>query len=234
MADRYYGEHADPEYGSPSKRTGKKVAIVGSGPTGLSAAFFLARSGHDVTVFEGDSEPGGIMRWGIPSYRLPKDVLARDIKNITALGVRIETNRRVTSFAPLKEAGFDAVFLATGDRGGRKLSVPGEELPGVIDSMDFLHATNGGHPTDFHGKTVVVIGGGNVAFDSARSALRLGARSVKLFCLESASEMPAHRWEVQEAEVEGVVVTNSWGVHEIHGEEGKVPEHRTHTVHLRL
>jgi len=222
MADRYYGEHADPEYGPTSKRSGKKVAIVGSGPTGLSAAFFLARSGHDVTVFEGDSEPGGIMRWGIPSYRLPKDVLARDLKNITALGVRVETNHRITALAPLKEEGFDAVFLATGDRGGRKLSVPGEELAGVVDSMDFLHATNAGHPTDLHGNAVVVIGGGNVAIDSARSALRLGARSVKLFCLESSPEMPAHRWEVQEAEDEGVVVTTSWGVHEIHGEEGKV------------
>jgi heterodisulfide reductase subunit A-like polyferredoxin len=222
MADRYYAAHAEPEYGPPTKRTGKKVAVVGSGPTGLAAAFYLARSGHEVTVFEGDREPGGIMRWGIPSYRLPKGVLARDLKNITALGVRIETNHRVASLAALREAGFDAVFLATGDRGGRRLSVPGEELPGVVDSMEFLHATNDGRPPDFHGKEVVVIGGGNVAIDSARSALRLGARSVRLFCLESSAEMPAHHWEVQEAEDEGVRVTTSWGVHAIHGNASTV------------
>jgi heterodisulfide reductase subunit A-like polyferredoxin len=222
MADRYYAEHADPEYGPPSKRTGKKVAIVGSGPAGLSAAFFLGRAGHEVTVFESDTEPGGIMRWGIPSYRLPKEVLARDLKNISALGVRIETNHRVSSVVALRQSGFDAVFVAAGDRGGRKLSVAGEEIWGVVDAMEFLHEINDGHPADLAGKHVVVIGGGNVAIDSARSALRLGARSVKMFCLESRAEMPAHPWEIQEAEDEGVLITNSWGVGQIFGYDQKV------------
>ena len=222
MADRYYATHPAPEYGPPAERRGQRVAIVGSGPAGLSAAFFLGKAGYDVTVFEADAAPGGIMRWGIPSYRLPKEVLARDLQNITALGVRIETGHRVASVAELKSAGFDAVFVAAGDRGGRKLAVPGEELDGVIDSMEFLHRVNDGHAPDFHGKVVVVIGGGNVAIDSARSALRLGARSVKLFCLESRPEMPAHPWEVREAEDEGVVVTNSWGVGQVVGEAGKV------------
>ena len=218
MADRYYAAHPDPEYEAPSTTSGKKVAIVGSGPAGLAAAFFLARRGHAVTVFEADSEPGGIMRWGIPSYRLPKDVLARDLKNISALGVRIETGHRVTSVSELRTSGFDAVFVAAGDRGGRKLAVPGEESAGVVDAMEFLHRINDGHPVELAGKRVVVIGGGNVAIDSARSALRLGARSVKLFCLESRPEMPAHPWEVQEAEEEGVLITNSWGVGQVLGD----------------
>ncbi len=222
MADRYYAGHPEPEYGPPSNASGKKVAIVGSGPAGLAASFFLARAGHAVTVFEADTEPGGIMRWGIPSYRLPKDVLARDLKNISALGVKIETRHRVDSVSALQQAGFDAVFVAAGDRGGRKLSVPGEGFAGVVDAMEFLHRINDGHPSDLTGKTVVVIGGGNVAIDSARSALRLGARSVKLFCLESRAEMPAHPWEIQEAEDEGVLITNSWGVGKLLGAEAAV------------
>ena len=222
MADRYYEAHAAPEYGIPTERNPKRVAIVGSGPSGLSAAFYLGRDGYDVTVFEAEHEAGGILRWGIPSYRLPKDVVARDLLNITALGVKVETDHRVGSVAELRAQGFDAVFLATGDRGGRKLAVPGEDLRGVYDSMEFLHRINGGDPPDFSGKTVVVIGGGNVAIDSARSALRLGAKSVRMFCLESRPEMPAHPWEIREAEDEGIVVTTSWGVGQILGYDHRV------------
>ena len=222
MADRYYSTHPAPEYGPPSERKGKRIAIVGSGPSGLAAAFVLGRAGYDVTIFEADSEPGGILRWGIPSYRLPKDVVARDLENITALGVRIETGHRVTALRELTGQGYTAIYLATGDRGGRKLGVPGEELRGVHDAVEYLHDVNGGKAPDFSGKTVVVIGGGNVAIDSARSALRLGARAVKLFCLESRAEMPAHPWEIHEAEEEGVVITNSWGVGKVLGNDGQV------------
>jgi heterodisulfide reductase subunit A-like polyferredoxin len=222
MADRYYAGHPAPEYGPPAERQHRRVAVVGSGPSGLAAAFVLGRQGYDVTVFEAEREAGGILRWGIPAYRLPKEVVARDLANITALGVRIETGHRVGSLTELARQGFDAVYLATGDRGGRKLQVPGEELPGVQDAVAYLHDINDGHAPDFHGRTVIVIGGGNVAIDSARSALRLGARSVRLFCLESRAEMPAHPWEIQEAEEEGVVITNSWGVGQVLGYDRKV------------
>ena len=211
MVDRYYIEHPEPEYGIPEKLNGKRVAVVGSGPAGLSAAYFLARSGYSVTVFESESELGGIMRWGIPSYRLPKDILARDIKNITALGVKIVTGTRVSSTQKLKEDGFDAVFLAIGNTGGRRISIPGEDLKGVVDCMDFLKACNSESRPDVNGKKVVVIGGGNVAIDCSRSALRLGASEVQLVCLESNDEMPAHKWEIQQAIDEGVAINCSWG-----------------------
>ncbi len=222
MVDRYYASHPEPEYGPPEKSNGKKVAVVGSGPTGLSAAYFLARSGYEVTIYESEEEPGGIMRWGIPSYRLPKDILERDIKNVTALGVKIITGSRISSIDSLKKQGFDAVFISVGNSGGRKVSIPGENLPGVYDCMDFLKACNSGSPIDMKGKRVVVVGGGNVAIDCARSALRLGAAEVQLACLESPDEMPAHKWEVQQAVDEGVSVNCSWGPKSVSGNEASI------------
>ncbi len=213
MVDRYYAAHPEPEYGPPETRTGKRVAVVGSGPTGLAAAFFLARSGHSVTILEAAPAAGGIMRYGIPAYRLPKDVVDRDVKNVTALGVELRTGERVPSIASLE--GYDAVLLAVGSTGGRRLGVPGEDARGVVDSIEFLADVNRGAPPDLHGRRVVVVGGGNVAMDSARSARRLGAASVDLFCLESRREMPAHPWEVKEAEDEGIRVHPSWGVGQV-------------------
>jgi heterodisulfide reductase subunit A-like polyferredoxin len=222
MVDRYYENHPEPEYGPPPKLNGKKVAIVGSGPTGLSAAYFLARAGYSVTIFESEVEPGGVMRWGIPAYRLPKSILARDIKNITALGVKIKINSKANSLSTLQKQGFDAVFLAMGSKGGRKMSVPGEDSPDVYDCMDFLHSITSDFAADVKGKTVVVIGGGNVAIDCARSALRLGAQKVQLVCLESKEEMPAHKSEVQEAAEEGVNLSCSWSVKRILNDGQKV------------
>ena len=201
IADHYYASHPIPEYGPPKDRRGKSVGIVGSGPAGLTAAFYLGRAGYDVTVFESASEAGGMMRWGIPAYRLPKEVVDRDILNITALGVGIVPNHRVTSLDELAQ--FDAVFLATGTWVDHGLGVPGETLSGVVPALEFLRASRAGTPLPV-GKEVVVIGGGDVAMDSVRTALRQspGAR-VTVVYRRSPEEMPAHPEEVRLAEEEG-------------------------------
>jgi len=206
MADYYYARHAEPEYGPPPAQKEKKVAIVGSGPAGLSAAYFLARKGYGITVFEAASEAGGMLRYGIPPFRLPKDVLDRDIKNVTALGVEIRTGVRVESAASLKMQGFDAVFLAVGTLEGQELDIPGRHLEGVVESMAVLRAVHGDGKMDLAGKQVAVIGGGNVAIDSARMALRAGAARVAIYYRRSRAEMPAHDWEVQTALDEGIAL----------------------------
>ena len=185
--------------------TGKRVAIVGSGPAGLTAAFYLAKLGHKVTVFEALPEAGGMMRVAIPDYRLPKDVLKNDIREIEAVGVDIKTETKVESTDELFEQGYDAVFLATGAHEGQKIGVKGEDSQGVMDCVSFLREVSLGKKVEV-GEGVAVIGGGNAAIDSARTALRLGAKEVTIVYRRTKDEMPAATEEIEGAIEEGVNV----------------------------
>ena len=199
-ADREKRPAAPPVWRGP--RTGR-VAVVGAGPAGLSAAYFLALMGRQVTVFEATDVVGGTLALGIPDYRLPGESLQRDIDYIRRAGVQIETGRRIESLAALREAGFEAIFLAVGAGKGSRLNVPGEQLLGVQEAAEFLRAVNLGRLNQMHGK-VAVIGGGNAAMDAARTAMRLGAESVTLLYRRGHGEMPAIREEIAEAMIEGV------------------------------
>jgi formate dehydrogenase beta subunit len=183
--------------------TGRKVAVVGAGPAGLTAAYYLAKCGHSVTVFEALPEAGGMMRVGIPEYRLPRNVLADEVRVITDTGVELKTNTRVESVDELMSSGFEAVLLAVGAHRGTKMRVPGEELPGVMDGATFLREVNLGRKVNV-GNKVAVIGGGNSAIDSARVALRVGAREVVMIYRRTRAEMPAAPEEIEDALHEGI------------------------------
>ncbi|MFC1898715.1 FAD-dependent oxidoreductase [Chloroflexota bacterium] len=183
--------------------TGMKVAIIGSGPAGLTAACYLAKSGHSVTVFEALSQPGGMMRVGIPDYRLPKDILDIEIKEICDTGVEIKLNSKVTTPEELFSQGYVAIFLAVGAHRGIKLDIAGADSPGVIDGATFLKKVNLGEKIKI-GNNIAIIGGGNTAIDSARTAIRLGARNVQIIYRRSQDEMPADHNETQDGVREGV------------------------------
>ena len=185
--------------------TGKKVAIVGSGPAGLTAAYYLAKLGHFVTVFEALPEPGGMMRVGIPRYRLPQEVLDSEIEGIKSIGVEIKTNSKIESLDGLKQQGFKAIFLAIGAHQGVKMGVPGEESPGVIECISFLKDVSQGKKVKL-GERAAVVGGGNAAIDAARTARRLGTKEVVIVYRRSRQEMPANPEEVEAALEEGVKI----------------------------
>lgn len=187
----------------PAKTTGKKVGVVGSGPAGLTAAFYLAKRGHSVTVFEALPEPGGMMRVGIPEYRLPREILDAEIADIQQAGVEIKTNTKVESLDQLLGSGYDAAFLALGAHRGMKLGVEGDDAPEVIECIDFLRDVSMGKTVKLADK-VVVIGGGNAAIDAARVAWRLGTREVAIIYRRSRAEMPASAKEVEAALEEGI------------------------------
>jgi len=183
--------------------TGRKIAIIGSGPAGLTAAWFLRKQGHSVTVFEALPESGGMLRTGIPRYRLPEKVLNQEIKNIENIGVEIKTNTKIESLDNLFEQGFEAVFLALGAHSDMKMGIPGEDDRRVLDSVSFLRSMNLGDKVDITG-TVAVVGGGNAAIDAARTALRAGAKKVTMLYRRTRKEMPAAAEEVEEALSEGI------------------------------
>jgi len=214
---RFAAEHGSMqnEAAASVAKTGKKVAIVGSGPAGLTAAYYLQMKGHSVTVFEAAAEPGGMLRQSIPRFRVPREVVQREIDRILARGIELRTNTPVGPASGLSLAGlrseYDAVFLAVGAGLSKKIRLEGSDHPGVIWGLDFLREVNlGSWPGTALGR-VVVIGGGNVAMDVALTALRLGATELQVACLESRPEMPAFDSEIGQLLEEGGVLQPSWG-----------------------
>jgi len=199
-----YGSRAEPEKPALASPSGKKVAVVGSGPAGLTAAYYLAKlGGHEVAIFEALPKAGGMLRMGIPRYRLPEEDVERDIDIVRRVGVKIKTDSKVESVAELKKSGFDAVFLSPGAHLGLALGVEGQECAGVVDCVEFLRGVSLGEKVAI-GKRVAVVGGGNSAIDAARTALRLGAEQVTILYRRSRDEMPADAQEIADALEEGI------------------------------
>jgi NADPH-dependent glutamate synthase beta subunit-like oxidoreductase len=188
----------------PPERTGKRVLVIGAGPSGLSAACHLARQGHEVEIRDAGAEPGGMMRYGIPAYRLPRDVLAGELARIEALGVRISSGHRVTDLAAEQITGrFDAVFVAVGAHLSKHVDIPARDASKIIDAVPFLRDVAAGD-RPMIGRRVAVYGGGNTAMDAARVARRLGAQDTMIVYRRTRAQMPAHEEEAADAEREGV------------------------------
>ncbi|MBN2599740.1 MAG: FAD-dependent oxidoreductase [Candidatus Thermoplasmatota archaeon] len=208
-----------------SRGNGRKVAIIGSGPAGLTVGYDLARMGYKPTVFEALSQAGGMLRVGVPKYRLPPEILDYDIKIIEEEGVEIRTNTPIgpdLTLNDLYNAGYEAVFIAIGTHKSKKLGIDGEELDGVVHAAGFLHDLGIGKKVDYREKIVAVIGGGNVAIDSVRTALRLGAKTAFVIYRRSRDEIPANREELEECEKEGISFYYLAAPTKILGKDGKV------------
>ena len=202
----------------------QKIAIIGGGPAGLSCAFYLAEKGYHPTVFEKNPLPGGMLVYGIPSFKLEKNVVAAEIDVLKEMGVEIKCGVEVgkdVTIGSLREQGCEAFYISIGCQGSRALNIPGEDAEGVMSAVELLHTTTENESYAINGRSVV-IGGGNVAIDVARTNTRCGASEVSMFCLESRDEMPAADEEVAEALEEGVNLQCGWGPKEILTENGKV------------
>jgi formate dehydrogenase major subunit len=225
-----YAADLDRECGHPftpeqKPDTGRRVAVVGGGPAGLTAAYYLALEGHRVTIYESQPKTGGWLRYGIPEYRLPEDVLDYEVDSILKLGVKLEAGRRLGrdfTLEGLFDQGFEAVFLGLGAWNSTKMNIPGEDADGVMAGIDFLEKVNRGEIDSMQGR-VLVVGGGNTAVDAARTSLRLGADKVTVVYRRSRNEMPAHHVEIEDMEREGVqleLLTNPIAIHK--DEQGRL------------
>lgn len=204
--------------------SGKKIAVVGSGPAGLTAAYYLSIQGHNVDVYDSDEKPGGMLRHGIPSYRLPDEVLEKELEVLKEIGINFKMNHPVEAdfgIPEMKSAGYDAILMAVGTSASKMINIDNINLDGIYPALDFLRSARFSGKPELSGN-VVVIGGGNVAIDAGMTALRLGAEKVQLVCLESREEMPAHAWEIEQAEEEGIEILNSWGPNKFEADNGKV------------
>jgi NADPH-dependent glutamate synthase beta subunit-like oxidoreductase len=191
-------------FDAPVVRSGKRVLVIGGGPSGLSAAYHLARLGHDVEIRDAGPEPGGMMRYGIPAYRMPRDVLSGEVERIAALGVRMTGDHRVSDLeAERREGAFDAVFVAVGAHLSKRVNIPARDAGPIVDAVSFLRDVASGDPPVI-GRRVAVYGGGNTAMDAARVARRLGAEETLIVYRRTREQMPAHEEEAQDAEKEGV------------------------------
>jgi NADPH-dependent glutamate synthase beta subunit-like oxidoreductase len=207
--ERFLGDLAlDTEwvFHRPQASSGKRVLVIGAGPSGLSAAYHLARLGHEVEIRDAGEQPGGMMRYGIPAYRLPRDILDCEIARITELGVRISCGHRVEDLAAeRRDGGFDAVFVAVGAHLSKRVDIPARDAGRIVDAVSFLRdVASGERPVV--GRRVAVYGGGNTAMDAARTARRLGADDALIVYRRTRAQMPAHEEEAEEAEREGVTI----------------------------
>ena len=215
---RYAVDHAgDVPQPECAPATGKTVAVIGGGPSGLSCAYYLALMGHKVVIFEERKQLGGMLRYGIPNYRFPREKLDAEINSILSLGIEAHTDVTVgkdITFEQLQQE-YDCLYIAIGAHQGKGAGIPGEHSKNVMSAVEMLRGIGDGDMPDFTGKHVVVIGGGNVAYDTARSAKRLGAATAQVFCLEDAETMPADKEEVEDGAAEGVSTNPGWGPVEV-------------------
>ncbi|MBW2130378.1 MAG: FAD-dependent oxidoreductase [Deltaproteobacteria bacterium] len=214
---RYLADTYPDIVGSPPAErrpaSGREVAVVGSGPAGLMAAYQLCMDGHQVTVFEARTEPGGFLRHAIPAFRLPAGEVDRAVVALEKMGIVFRTGQAIGDQVGFDELEvYDAIVVAVGAGAGKDLDVPGHTLPGVVSGLDLLSQARGGTLPEVDGKSVVVVGGGNTAVDSALTCRLAGAREVRIVCLENPHEMPAYAQELREAVEAGIIIENSWGV----------------------